>query len=276
MCERYLGATGAASLEPVGEWVYLVVTEGTHAQEDVTGAEWRAREAVFFVPLLRDGELVWFSPYMFVDNGMSALTERELWGQNVMLGDLTGEWAGTRTSGLLELRTAVFPVLHQDASSQQGLLLAISPADAGLEAPRVTLPAQVAEQSRSLLDGDQGALRLIALKQYRDAEEPRQAACQSLVRWTVKVERDSPPNAQEPPSRGELEAAVQVSLSDYDLPPVARVLGLRPQGIAQGPGGAGRVLVFPAVRPYRVNVKRTAHQGEELWTATGAQARDSR
>ncbi len=199
--------------ELVGEHVYMFVSANRMFSASRSGAWIEAAQISFGVPVCLiwpDGtkELVAAMPFAFVNNPTLAMTMREVQGIPAMDATIVTPPRFWRPEApLLVMQANIFDELDAGLGSQQQTVLEIlpgfSPVAGGFQGP---LDQPV-------------ALSRLALKQFRDAEQPNRACYQALVRepWIFSRLESILPLAQD----------TTVRISWYPSLPIVETLGLR-------------------------------------------------
>ncbi len=215
LADRFLNgpAGGAVSYVPAASFVVLVcadIARGQARYEPDRGKGWMSeRDVAFWVPLWAGRHvgplfvperLVYFLPYVFVDNGAAVATGREIFGFPKELGDL--RFAGDPGADGFSVDTLVIREYGFESRGEIARLLEItpladSPAEPGWEDVTAGFSALQDRFADLLVKGafmptagalvealrgskDVGA-RLVFLKQFRDAEDPERACYQAVI-----------------------------------------------------------------------------------------------
>lgn len=249
--------------------VYLVASTGTSFAESTAAlGPMTAREMGLYIPVLvrEDGrteaQVALFAPFIFSDNSMFAIADREMIGQTMVEATLEGAsdaWLPgppvPRT--LLQVTTDVFLGLGLGLGAEKRVLLEIveSGQPPAKESAGPIPPEETASVARQL------SRNVIILKQFRDAERPSLACFQSIV----SVEQ-----VGEVLAAGRVPDNVYVRIHRYPSHPIADVLGLIPDP-SLDPVDASAGMAVQSFRPRRavwtqVSL-RLANRREVCWRA---------
>jgi hypothetical protein len=225
-------ARGAVEYVPAGPFVSLVCADIGRAQaRDVPDRDrgWLPeRDIAFWVPLLArtrapskstfgPHRLVWFLPYVFVDNEAAVVTGREIFGFPKQSGTLrfpSDEGSG----GVFSVDVLTIPVESPESQAGTSRLVTVVPAEPGPPAGSASAgkPATLAETIRA--HGDallerafQGAapgivaaadvvglltrgfldraVPMVFLKQFRDVADPSRACYRAIVEASAVLDR---------------------------------------------------------------------------------------
>jgi hypothetical protein len=225
--DGYLNLGEPYHFTPWGRYVYMTVTTSRIFSQALSAS---ACEIAFLVPLLwyeagRFKSFALAKPFAFVDNPNLAMTLREV--QGVPATDTTIETPSRswlRGGPVLRMKADVFRALDAGLESKRRTLLeVVSDPGGGSSAtppsdPRLPGAPPLLDWSRQVACGQKPLpLRLLMLKQFRDAEEPDRACYQSLIRekWKVQVRNVEP-----------LTPGMQVYVHRYPSLPLVDKLGL--------------------------------------------------
>lgn len=207
-------SAGAVRFAPLLPMVVAVCASMGHAQsEDPVQRNWgwsTERDFGFWLPVVggRVGEaprIMWFLPYLFVDNISAVVTGRETFGFSKQTGRMRMP-SGPDDRSLFSVRTLVIDRFTPDTRAAVRRLYTIRHHEGGMlddlvaawDAPSDALAAlehslrALAEQAegvlthpwdvvRSLLDEDLLTVRMAFLKQFRDVTDPTRACFQAIV-----------------------------------------------------------------------------------------------
>jgi len=237
-----------------GEHVYMFVSANR-----MFSAAWRrayieAAQISFGVPVLMgwpDGkeELVFATPFAFVNNPTLAMTMREVQGVPAMDATIvTPPRYWDPEAPLLAMQLSVFDELDAGLGGQQQTVLEIlpgfSPVARGLQGP-LARPV---------------ALKRMALKQFRDAEQPNRACYQALVRepWIFSQLNSIVPLAED----------TRLRIYWYPSLPIVETLGLRSTElrVPQDVEGAIADVLMPE-HPFTIRARVYIGLGEVLLQA---------
>ena len=194
--EGYLNVDDRYRFVPWGRHVYMVASAGRMFSNGRSGAWIESCMISFNVPLAwyEGGCLRGFAvtrPFVFVDNPTLAMTMREVEGVPAMDATIETPRHSWLVDGpVLQMKAAVFSVLDAGLQSEQRTLIEVmaeDPMSAGaspLEDGSRRDPCL--DRARRILCGRE-RLQMLALKQFRDVEEPHGACYQALVvePWTL-------------------------------------------------------------------------------------------
>jgi hypothetical protein len=195
-CARYLAGPDGLRLELMDpDHPVVVLTVLTGRQHSLPSSRsWPIRWLSCLVPVLLDGEPALLAPYEFGGDPISTVTARELEGRAMVLADVGGSWAGDRgAADHLGVKTTAFRYLAADVKADQELVLRVQAT--GSNGGRADAAADAADPASRLArtwlpritDGKRAQVRLLGLKQYRDAARPDLAAYQAIVEHTVTL-----------------------------------------------------------------------------------------
>jgi hypothetical protein len=266
-------AAGAArkplltSFEIAGEHVYMFVSANRMFSTARSGACIQSAQISFGVPVLLgwpDGrrELIFATPFAFVDNPTLGMSMREVQGVPAMDATiLTPPRFWQPEAPLLVLRMNVFDALSAGLEGRQRTLLEIMPGSSPDGSYPVSGSSPAAGGFHGPLERPVVASRL-ALKQFRDARQPNRACYQALVRepWIFsQIE-----------SVRSLDPETTVRIYWYPSLPLVETLGLRPAGLRVPPdldaaGTVADVLIPDA--PFTIEAAIDIGLGEVLFQA---------
>ncbi|HYU35716.1 MAG TPA: hypothetical protein VEW48_26465 [Thermoanaerobaculia bacterium] len=246
------------SFQLVGEHVYMFVSENRMFSAARSGAWIQAAQICFAIPVLLswpDGrqEVVAAMPFAFVNNPTLAMTMREVQGVPAMDATImTPPRFWQPEAPLLVMQLNVFDELGAGLGCQLQTVLEIlpgfSPVEGGFQGP---LDRPV-------------ALSRLALKQFRDAEQPNHACYQALVRepWIFSMLESIVPLAQD----------TTVRISWYPSLPIVETLGLRTASLQAPPEQDVEGTVAEILIPdHPFTIRSTIHigLGDVLFQAGG-------
>lgn len=251
IADRYLNrvSQGAVTYRAVGRVAMLTFATMPHiASLDPRDRDFGYAAEVdvaLWIPLRRDRRLVWFNPYIIVDNPYAALIGREHYGFPKVIGEIQipedaacphGHTVDVLTLGRHSPTTCASP----------GRLITVRPVAAApgrdRASVRLSQAGVVAWQAAQIARG--GAVEIVFLRQLRDAADPERAAFQEII--------EAPARMTSRPHANTLEGAWEVDLPHHDSHPIARELGLREYG---NPVHDGREVRFDFVM----------EKGERVW-----------
>jgi hypothetical protein len=218
LADRHLNAPakGAVRYVPAGPFVALVcadIARGQARDEPDRSKGWMSeRDVAFWVPLWAGKQvgpvfvpqrLVFFLPYVFVDNVAATITGREIYGFHKESGILRFP-ASPALAGSFSVDTLVIPEHGFESAGEVTRLIDIQPFDAGASRREEEWKdvdaglGGLSQRLRSLVlqglvesaaDAAQKALgaaglgdvRMVFLKQFRDAVDPSRACYQAII-----------------------------------------------------------------------------------------------
>jgi hypothetical protein len=218
LADRHLNApaNGAVRYVPAGPFVALVcadIARGQASDEPDRSKGWMAeRDVAFWVPLWAGKQvgpvfvpqrLVFFLPYVFVDNIAATVTGREIYGFHKGSGIIRFP-PSPAVPGSISVDTLVIPEFGFESTGEVTRLIDINPSDAGAsprEEAREDLDAGLGEFGQRLKDlilrelagsaadaarealraVGQPGVRMVFLKQFRDAADPSRACYQAII-----------------------------------------------------------------------------------------------
>jgi hypothetical protein len=254
LCDAQLNAVSrAAGVEyrPLAPLAALIAADIPHMQSarppDADKGWISEKDVAFWIPVCAgrdDGgrfvpeRVVWFLPYIWVDNPPAMANGREIYG----FPKEAGRIAIPRPGDAFEITAEALVIPHYGKASETVVrqLVHVTPSSAGAlgqlvsqgQALRDLLGTLAGTLLRAIaggtLDGDvvrdliQDALHervpMVFLKQFRDAERPDRACYQAIVEANARVTRFA--------GGGPIPGAHRVHVADWDSHPIVRDLGL--------------------------------------------------
>ena len=218
---------GAVKYVPAGPFVMLVCTDiargQAQAEPDRSKGWMPEKDVAFWVPLLRGKQvgplfvperLVWFLPYVFVDNAAATVTGREIFGFPKEQAEITFP-ADPSTPGSFWVNTLVIESFSAESQAKVARLLEVNQANQGppLNARGLWTDTEaglrefVGKIAENFLDEAEDALMpaasvalhllqgwlepqmwLVFLKQFRDVVDPSRACYQAIVEAPATVQ----------------------------------------------------------------------------------------
>lgn len=244
-------AAGAARYVPAGPFVALIcadIARGQAMEEPDRSKGWMAeRDVAFWIPLFAGKQvgpvfvpqrLVFYLPYVFVDNIAATVTGREIYGFPKESGIIRFP-AGPCAEGRFEVDTLIIREYGSTSFGEVARLIDVAPAEpppseAGgwtdLEAGIGALGDRLKDLFQSdaveatagaaldaVLAAARPGTRLVFLKQFRDAADPARACYQAIIEAPAVVTSLH---------RGGWMPRHRVRVADADSHPIVRDLGL--------------------------------------------------
>jgi uncharacterized protein with NAD-binding domain and iron-sulfur cluster len=260
LCDRYLNI-GKTKYRPLGPFVSLVCADiaeirSLHPEEAHKGYI-PEKDVAFWVPVMAGSDeygvfvpkrVVWFLPYIFVDNAAAAATGREIYGFPKSTGRIEfgepGESGPLVTVDALAMDTYSPATLvknrriievrrkaDEDHGPVSRLWLALEGALAGISSGFIQAAKSLAAEAEAeaitsafLEVSPSRPTRMVFLKQIRDAADHSRACYQSIVEATARVTAFR--------GGGRLEGDYEVILPPLASHPIASDLGLSSSPIA--------------------------------------------
>jgi hypothetical protein len=197
---------GAGTYAPLAGFAAIVCADITNSYSTVppdSEKGWMAeRDFGVWIPVVRDGRIGWYLPYVFVDNVAAMLTGREVFGFFKQQATLAMP-PNPRAPGMFAIDALVIPEFAPSSQAQNLRLMTITATDAAPEgswknvrdaadALRALAPAGVSwwEIVKNVVeDLATGDVPMVFLKQFRDVADPTQACYQAIVEAPSHLDR---------------------------------------------------------------------------------------
>ena len=268
-------AGGAVDYRVLGAHVFLSFLEAKLTSIPEAIGWIPDHEAALWVPLLGttgaergNPRVVWWNPYLVLDNGVGTLTGREVWGFRKEIGSVSMP-AESSDPMRFEARALVYDPLSRDTMGRQEVLLAVErDGERGalhaawhdmkaawrevrdlwetrqeLEKMDVNVLALLCDIVEQLAHHQVG---IVNLKQFRDAENSKKACYQAIIEGPCTVERFH--------GAGPLAGEFRVTIPEWQSHRIVGALGL--------PGSE-----LTAEFGWWVAMDFTADTGKAVWTA---------
>ncbi len=249
--QQYLNQSEQHQFERWGNYVYMVVSRSRTFSQ---GRSAVSREIAFYLPLHwreqdKDNGYVVAKPYAFIDDPIFAMTMREVQGVPAIDATIeTPEQSWLRQGPVLRMKTDVFTVLDAGMGVQRRTLLEVM-APEPLQRRNIRPLSDSEREGFQELFASPKEVRMLTLKQFRDARDPDRACYQALVLEPWKV-------FLKPPQR--LGPGMRIYVYNYPSLPLAHTLGLVDprKPAAQSPRKKKRVVadVLTPEDPFRVEL----------------------